>query len=707
MNTDRQIFTSPATNWNEALPIGNGRMGAMVYGGIYTDILQLNNDSIWYGSKRDRINPSALENLPVIRRAIDEGRIADAEDLCALALSGMPDTMSHYEPLANLYILFDIDPSLKITGYSRDLEFCDAVAHTSFTAGEVTYKREVFADCPDQVIAYKVTSDKKGSVSLRTSLARGNITWDLRCFREQIYRNPGYNSRVGECVNKGDDMTLLTGDVGIAFACCIKVIQKGGLLRSVGNTLVVENADEVLILIASDTSFYDSGYKENVTRIISAAASEEYEYLKIRHTKDFRSLYDRVKLELPDDQEDVVRLFNFGRYLMISGSREGSQPLNLQGIWNKDFDPMWGSKYTININTQMNYWPAEICNLSECHMPLFDLIERMRPNGKDAARRMYGCDGFMAHHNTDLFGDCAPQDTCLSSTYWVMGAAWLCLHIWEHYRYTGDIAFLKEHFETMTEAAVFLLDLTHDGEMPVYPSISPENEYLTSDGSAHTLCKGAKMDDQIMYELYKSCLDAAEVLCIVNGITDRIRKAITRLEPVKIGSDGRIMEWREEYTECDMGHRHISHLFALCPGHMITADDKTLCDAARKTLSVRLGSGGGHTGWSRAWIINMYAALGDGDKALKHIDLLRDKSLLPNMFDDHPPFQIDGNFGVTSGIARMLLQQDKDGNPVLLPALPKAWHTGSISGLKTFGGKTVDIMWRDGRITGSKVTSVT
>ena len=704
-DTDSIAFDSPAKDWNEALPIGNGKNGAMVFGGVYTDTLQLNNDSIWYGKPKDRLNSSASEYLPKIREHIKKGDLSQAEDLCAMALSGIPDTMSHYEPLGNLYVLHDIDPDTKISDYKRELSYKDAVCATSFTAGGVRYTREVFASFPDNVIVYKVTADKKGCVTLRTSLSRGNITWDMRSFREQIYRNPGYNSRVGECRNEGEDMTLMTGDTGVGFACCIKMVNKGGELCSIGNTLLVEDADEVTIYIGVDTSFYSEDYVKSAKEIILNASRKAPDTIRAEHIKDHRALYDRVQLELPEDQADVVRLFNFGRYLMIAGSREGSQPLNLQGIWNKDFDPMWGSKYTININAQMNYWPAEVCNLSECHMPLFDLIERMKPNGMKAAEEMYGCNGFMAHHNTDLYGDCAPQDTCLSSTYWVMGAAWLCLHIWEHYLYTGDASFLREHFDTIEQASLFLLDLTKDGKEEVSPSLSPENEYYGADGKTHTICSGAKMDDQIMYELWDAFIKASEVLGTDDDVVRRAKEAIKLIVPAEVGSDGRIKEWREEYKERDKGHRHISHLFGLFPGHTISSEDKELSDAARKTLAVRLGEGGGHTGWSRAWIINMYARLCDGDEALKHIDLLMEKSLLPNLFDDHPPFQIDGNFGVISGVARMLLQEDKDGNIIPLPALPTKWHSGSVKGLVTHYGKKVDLKWRNGAVFDTKVYS--
>ena len=461
MNDRNKIgFDRPASDWNEALPVGNGRMGAMVFGGIATELLQLNEDSIWYGGPRDRINPSAKEKLPLIRQALDEGRIAEAEDLCALALSGTPDTQSHYEPLGNLYILFDGDGE-GVSGYERSLDLREALVTTSFIKDGCRYKREVSASYPDKVIAVRLTSEG-GSLSFRTCLCRGNITWDMSPYSQQVYRKPGYNNAVDSVRNTGHNMTYMTGRTGgedsVSFGCGIKLITHGGTVEPVGDALIVKDAKEAVIFISASTSFYEEDIFGTVSSVLERAAAKGYEAIERDRLDDYKDLYDRVHLELPDDQWEILRLFDLGRYLMICGSRPGSQPLNLQGIWNKDTDPMWGSKYTININAQMNYWPAEACGLSQCHQPLFDLIERMHPRGIETARRMYGAKGFVAHHNTDLYGDCAPQDTCLSSTYWVMGAAWLCLHIMEHYEYTLDLEFLREHFDTMLDAAEFLLD---------------------------------------------------------------------------------------------------------------------------------------------------------------------------------------------------------------------------------------------------------
>ena len=697
MNSSLLSFASPASDWNEALPIGNGRMGAMVFGGVATELLQLNEDSVWYGGPKDRINPSAKEKLPDIRKAIDEGRISDAQDLCALALSGIPDTQSHYEPLCNLYILFNYKDS-ECEDYKRELDIANSEVRVSFSKDGVSYKRNIIASYPDKVIAVKLMSDKEGKISFRTQLARGNITWDFRSFREQIYRNPGYNNCVDSIRNKEGNMTVLTGRCGgtgsLEFACGIKIIATGGSVESIGNTLVVNGADEALILISAASEFYENDLQSYLDKTLNSAADKGASALWDAHQKDYKALYERTSLTLPESEWDVVRMFNFGKYLTISGSREGSQPLNLQGIWNKDFDPMWGSKYTININAEMNYWPCETLDIPECHMPLFDLLERMKPRGEEVAQKMYGMRGFAAHHNTDIWGDCAPQDTCLSSTYWVLGAAWLCLHVWEHYKYTCDVDFLREHFDTMLQAAIFIVDysVVENGYLVLSPTISPENEYELPNVEKGSVCKGASMDDQIISELFERVLEAEAVLNTGAPEIEEIRKCMALIKPVTVAEDGRIMEWHEAYKETDPGHRHISHLFGLFPGSSITEE---YYDAAAKTLECRLQNGGGHTGWSRAWIINLYAAMGMGDEAYKHVRLLMSKSLLPNLFDNHPPFQIDGNFGLVSGIIRMILGRESEE----LPALPKEWKDGEIKGFKLPGARKIDLTWKDYKVT--------
>ncbi|WP_299668384.1 glycoside hydrolase family 95 protein [uncultured Polaribacter sp.] len=698
-------FKQPTTKWNHGLPIGNGNLGAMIYGTPQKEVICLNEETIWTIGKEKNIDKEgAGKYIDTIQKMLFARKYVEAEKLVdeKVLNKKIPWGENSYQMLGNLFITSNNLDS--ITNYKRELDINKSLATTTFKSRGITFKREYFSSFPDKAMVYKYTADAKGEINIAASVKRNEQTKIL------VSEN---RIEFSEHVGNG---------FGVKFHAIIHFETKGGTSKIENGKLIITNADELLIKVVASSNYRGLDPEKETNTTLNKIANVSYKKLLNAHILDYQSLFHRVDFKISDKTGEElptdIRLnkvkkeatdnyltqlqYQFGRYLLISSSRPGNLPANLQGIWADGFTPPWNSDYHININIQMNYWMSEMTNLTECHEPFLDFVDNLREKGRITAQNTYNARGFVAHHTSDAWHSTAAFGKARHGM-WPMGAAWCCQHLFTHYEYTEDKEYLKNKaYPIMKEAALFFVDFmvkdSNTGFLVSGPSISPENNFLTKDGKRATLNMGPTMDRAIIFELFKNCITAAEILNIDKEFRTVLKNKIKQMPPLTIGKDGRLLEWAEELEEAMPGHRHISHLYALHPSNQISkSKTPALFEAAKKTIAGRLAKGGGHTGWSRAWIINFYARLLEGDKAYENVLALQRKSTLPNLLDVHPPFQIDGNFGVVSGITEMLLQSH-NGEVHVLPALPKAWNSGHIQGILAKKGFEIDIKWEKGQL---------